>query len=414
MTGKTMVLLRPVGDVELWYAEPEDCSWRLPLHIEWKENQATGGLYGLVVPGVCFYHAQMLAVESILGPSSMEAGLRRWLLYRPLVHSLLRKAPGIHAEAYYHWPGGVHPPIRSPYHAVTLRELEKPPPRRAEQFRSLAEFVSRERGLPSDVVLTVLTALSQVGARWLLERQVMDLGFVRLAALPFRINWKEIISFKCKPWNLLGIFRLKDKERDKMLDRLGLQAIACSVHNVGLRLGNPRRVEYTIEALPTKSFEAAADKAEEERIKTGRTAYVAFYEEAVELFYSFIVEALGNYVRKVVVPWGAVSQFGKSGLLGFLPVSRWRAKVRGVFLCDLPAHIVPPVSDFSVLAEQKGASDPLLVSSQAAELQKVSALPSSIVDVREREKPGDLDEPRPEGTDGLSLPHASEGDGSGS
>jgi hypothetical protein len=408
MDAEGTVVLKPLGDVELWFAEPEDCQWRLPLHVEWKQYPQTGAVYGLVIPALCFYAVQLQVVNGMLATHSLDKRTNRWLLPKAVVHSLLQKAPGIHAEFYYLWPGGVHPPIPSPYHAVSLPAQDRPPPRRAEQYKSLAEFISKERGIPGDVTLVVLTALSQLGARWLLEhRQVMDLGFVKLAALPFRINWKEIISFKCRPWKLIRLFNLSARERDKLLRQLGFEAVACSVHNIGLRGGQVRRVDYTIEALPTNVFERTADTVEGERMKAGRTSYVAYYEEAVEIFYSFIVDAIENYVRKVNTSWAAVCQIGKSGVLGFLPVSRWRAKVRGIPLCDLPEHIAPPVGNFSVTAEQEG-SCPILIQAQDDEVQKMSALPPPADDMREREEQGDLDESRPGGTDGMPVLDAGE------
>lgn len=413
MDAKGTVVLKPLGDVELWFAEADDCSWRLPLHIEWKQYPETGALFALVLPAVCFYAVQLQTIQAMLGPQSLEKRTDRWLLPKNAAAASLRKAPGIHAEFYYLWPGGVHPPIPSPYHAVGLSAPELPPPRRVEHYRSLAEFIARERGIPADVTLVVLTALSQLGARWMLEyRKVLDLGFVRLVALPFRINWKEIVSFKCRPWKLKHIFSgMQTRERDKLLKQLGLESIACSVHNVGLRVGEVRRLDYTIEAIPQPSFEKTANTIEAERMAAGRTSYVAYYEEAVELFYNHIVEALANYIHKVHASWASVSQIGKSGVLGFLPVSRWRAKVRGIPLCDLPAHIIPPVSNFSVTAE--GESCPLLISEQTDEVQEVPALPPPSDDVRESDVGGDVGEPRPEGTDGVPLLDAGQGDAPG-
>jgi hypothetical protein len=406
MKNEGTVRLRPVGDVELWFAQPEDCQWMLPLHVEWK--CAPGGeTFGLVLPGVCFYQIQLLAVDAILRRHSLEKRQDRWLLPKAVLQAVLHKAPGIHAQFYYHWPGGTHPPIPSAYHPIQLQVQERPPPRRLEQYRSLAEFISTERGIPADVVVVVLTAIQQVGARWLLEhRQVLDFGWVKLFALPFRANWKEILMFKCRPWRLNSILRYKPRDRDALLKRLGFQAIACSVHNIALKArskGSDHRVVYTVEAITTESFERVSEAVESERMKTGRTSYVGHYEEAVETFYHQIVESLLHYVRKVDATWATVRASCNKGILSFVPVDRQRAKVRGVPLADLPAHIVPPVSNFSVLAEGEG-SDPELIQAQAAEVQKVSALLPPPEDLRQC----DGGEPV-----GVPLRHDSEGAGAG-
>lgn len=407
MSGTGLVTLKPVGDVELWYAEPEDGSWMLPLHVEWKQAP-DGAQFALVLPGVCLYQIQLVAISGLLQTHSLEDRNDRWLLHRSIVASLIRKAPGIHAEFYYRWPGGTHPPIPSPYHPVQLPAQADPPPRRAEHHRTFAQFISMEVGVPTDVCMVVLTGIQRCGARWLLERQVIDFGWVRLFALPFRANWKEIVMFKCRPWKLGSVLREKPRLRDALLKRLGFQRVACSVHNVALL--NRRvegRLDYTVEAVTTDSFERTADTVESDRMKSGQTSYVGHYEEAVEVLYDRIVEALANYVRKVETTWATVRAVGGGSVLTFLSVSRQRAKVRGLPLADLPAHIVPPLSDFNVLAE-KEESDPELIRAQADEVQAMSALPPPADDLRGCEVDGDVGEPRPTGTDGVPLLDAGE------
>lgn len=416
MAAQETVSLKPTGDVELWFAQADDCTWRLPLHVEWKEDQRTGKKYGLVLPGVCFYHVQNLAIQSVLGPHSLEQWPSKWLLPQNVLEAVLHKAPGIHATFYYLWPNGTHPPLPSPHHPLNLPTPAAPVPRRSEQYRSFAEFVAKERGLPADVVLVVLTAVAQVGARWLLDRQSIDLGFVKLVALPFRVNWKEIISFKCRPWKLSNIMGRRKADRRVILDQLGFPGIACSPHNIGLP-NRPgaflRRLDYTIEAIPHQSFEAAVEVAEKERMRLGRTGYVAQYEDAVEKLYDNIIDSLAHYTRKVHSAWATVREVRCSGVLSFLPVSRHAVKVRGVPLSKLPVHLCPPDSDFSVLAEKKGASDPGLVQAQDAEVLKMSALPPADDDVRERPGYTDLDESRSIGAVGLPVLDAGEGTGSG-
>ncbi len=400
------ITLKPIGDVEVWYAEPDDGSWMLPLFIEWKQAP-DGRQFALVLQGVCFYQIQIAAIGALLQTHSLEKRTDRWLLNKSIVPSLLRKAPGIHPEFYYHWPGGTHPPIPAPYHAVQLPSPEMPPPRRAEHHRTFAQFISQDVGVPADVCMIVLTGIERCGARWLIEhREVLDLGWVRLFALPFRANWKEIVMFKCRPWKLASVLRQTPRIRDALLKRLGFVRVACSVHNIALldkRQRVPGRLDYTVEAVTTDSFERTADTVEADRQKSGQTSYVGHYEEAVESLYHQIVEALAHYVHKVEETWATVRQVGSSGVLTFLSVSRQRAKVRGLSLAELPAHIVPPVSDFNILAEAE-ESDPELVSAQADEVSKVRALPPPADDLRECEEPGDVGEPRPPGADGVPLP----------
>lgn len=401
-----MVILRPVGDVELWYAQADDMSWRLPLHVEWKMTPE-GHTYGLVVPGVCFYQIQLLAVQAILGAHSMEKRKDRWLVQKPLINALLIKAPGIHAEFYYHWPGGTHPPIPSPYHPVAMPQLEqKPDPRRTKEYEPFGQYISKECGIPADVVVIVMTAIRSVGARWLLEhRQALDLGWVRLIALPFRANWKDIVLFKTKSWKMRSIFKQTKRIRNAILHKLGFERTICSLHNVALctqRANAANRVGYTVEAVTSDAFEKTADTVENHRMMdAGRSGYVTHFEEAVEHFYDDILEALAGYLQKIHTAWGSVSAGSGTGVLSFVPVGRRRYKVRGIPLCDIPAHIVPP-SSFSVLAENS-ASDPALVQEQTAAMQKMSDLLQTSENLRQCTEQGDVAESRPEGSDRVPL-----------
>lgn len=395
MEDNGTVTLTPVGDVELWFAEPDDCSWRLPLHVEWKQDPA-GVRYGLILPALCFYEIQLVVMRAQLQGHSLQLQTDRWLLPEVTLQALLRKAPGIHAEYYYNWPGGELPAVPSPYHSTQMRHIDKEP-RKLEDYRGFATFIARQRALPADVVLMVVTAIAQLGSKWMLEmRQPLDLGFVKLIALPFRANWKEIIMFKCRPWKLERVLRSPADVRAEALQHYGFQKVACSLHNIGLKQGSSyrlRRLEYTIEALPTEKFEQAVNEAERERMRAGHTSYVAQYEEGVETLYDQIVLLLAHYSRKISASWATVREFGRGGVLAFLPVGRHSAKVHGLAISDIPAHIVPPITDFSVFAERKSGGDPHLVCAQNAEMRKVPRLPSPAPHLREGHFKRNVDKP---------------------
>lgn len=416
VTQKDTIVLKPIGDTELWLLEPDSKAWRLPMFVEWKQADDER-LFALVEPGVSLYHSQMIACQAILGPHNLQPDyLNKWLLGKGSVMATLVKAPGIHPEFYYQWSKDDLPPIPKPYYPVVHDPtVSEPPPRRMERFRELAEHIARERHLPADVALVVLTAIAQLGTDWLVKyRKTLDLGFVKLVALPFRINWKEIVNFKGRPWKLASILRAPRSVRKELLERMSFPAMVCSQQNIGLRgIGNndQRRIEYTIESIPQSSFDNRVDDIEEERMWPGETSYVAEFESAVKHHYESIVDAMVHYVKKVAAPWARVSACGKDGRLSFLPVSRWKDKVRGVRLSDIPAHIIPPADNFTVHAEAEAHGDDHLIQAKADEMQKVSAILSSLNDVRERGLDRDVDKPRSNGTNGMPLLLTDKSDG---
>lgn len=401
----TTIVLVPVGDVELWYAEAADATWRLPVHVEWKKDPANESLYGLVIPGVCFYESQALVMQALLGSHSFEERADRWLITSKNIQALLRKAPGIHAEFYYLWPDKTHAPIPSHHgQSVTLR------PVRPLKTDSFVQFVAAQHGLPADVVSVVLTAVADVAPWWLVKyRRTIDLGFARLSAFPFRENWKEIVMFKRKQDKLLHA--LLSPTRAIRMSRLGairFPATLCSLHNIAVRgMAKKCRLDYTIEAMTTDDFESVVDVIEGDRLREGE--YVQQHGKNVEHLYDSIIECLVHYARKTQAAWAAVRKGGVGGSDAFVPDKARR--FQGVPLDDLPVDIVPAGDDFSVFAERNGAGHRVSVHPAPAEMPKVSAVPSPVDDVRERSGDGDMEEPRPGGTARVSVLDAGQGNG---
>lgn len=370
MDAKGTIVLRPVGDVELWCVQAADRSWRLPVWVEWKQRD-NGELYGLVLQGVCFFQTQLLAAQAMLQPYSLEERADRWLLTKANVERLLHKLPGIHPEFYYDWPDSTRP-VPSPHHSVTIPHMP--------ETDTFAQFVAEHYALPIDVVRTVLMSAGHVATRWLVEfGKPLDLGFVTLTAVPFRMNWKEIVMFKDKNRGLLKALLASRRERTISLARMRFPATLCSPDNVGLRSG---RLEYSVEAMTTNLFEQQVDDIEAQRT----TNFVVHYTQWIEGFYETIVDCLAHYARKVEAAWATVRKGGNGRDLAFVP-----AKPRafdGVPLSDLPVDIVPTGSDFSVLAEKEGTSQRVALHPPTPPVQQVPGVPPTADDVRERKGTG--------------------------
>lgn len=379
------IVLKPVGDVELWYAEAADRSWRLPLHVEWKEDESNGNLYGLILPGTCFYHTQLLAMQAILGRFSLEERIDRWLVARPDIESILHKAPGIHASFYYHWPNTDHAPIPS-NHGMSV--ITKPRPSR---FGSFAEYISVQRHIPLDVVNVVLTAIGQCGSEWMVRyHQPIELGFVRLLAVPFRINWKAIVLFKGKAMGLLNALLAEPRRECRhRLSQMKVAATLCSPNNIALRGGSHQSfVDYSIEAMTTSAFQRAVEQIEEERLQ--RADYVAQHGKTVERLYESIVDCLVHYAQKTQAAWASVSKGRNGGGASFVPATS--KIISGISPSNIPVDIVEIDSDFSVFAERDRKSKRVAVSPKADEVQGVSAVPPAADDVRRRGGNGDVDQ----------------------
>lgn len=425
MKAKHERILHPYDDVQLWFAEADDKSWMLPLHVEWHEDRDIKEHYARVTPaGICFYPTQTIVINALLQFHDIMGRPNQWVIQRRMCEALLRKAPGITALRYYRWPGEAIPPIETkppvrttmqPRGLTPYEKIRGNDPKR----RSFVEWLAKDSKLPSSIINAVLNAVSSGAPAWMLiHRKPVDLGFCRLIAVPFRANWKEIVAFKAKASGikLRSIFKLPHAEATEALEECGLPAMMASPHNVGLRRGwkkngaNGARIDYTLEAIASVQFEFAANRIEGQRNARGPASYVAEFEDAVEAVYETAVHALRAYLKKVGAPFADVlSRRGSSGI-GFVPVSGRQVAVRGTPLGNLPVHIVGSDTRFSVWGR---SSDKRLLPPPPPDVPAVSDPVPPVDDLRERTVNADLEFIGNEGDDRVRLCDVPEGSPAG-
>lgn len=410
------------GDEELWFAEADDASWRLPMRVFWQHERATDMMFAHIVPAVCLYHSQVIAMTALLSVHDIKGGNKSWVIPKRICEAILHKAPGVTKEFYYRWPGDDAPPIAAkPPMRTSLNgsaTADKNRPSNEPLRRSFVEWLAKERKIPSSIINAVLDAISWDAPRWMVEHhRALDLGFVRLVAVPFRANWKEIVSFKAKAHGikLRSLFALPADEVDEALEEAGLPAMLTSPHNVGLRPGwkgdaGVARIDYTIEAIATDLFESVANRIEGERASRGPAAYVAEFEDAVEAVYKTAIQTLRAYLKKVASPFADVCSGSDPGGIGFVAVSGRHVKVRGTPLSNLPIHIVESGNRFSVFGL---SSDRRLLPPPPDEVQALPAPVQTADDVRERSVNGDLEYLGGGGDDRLRVCDGPEGRAAG-
>jgi hypothetical protein len=403
--------LHHLGDRELWFAKSADNTWSLPMYVDWKHERVTDTYFAMVVPAISLYHSQVLVMGALMAPHNRIEELNRWLIPRRIAETILHKAPGITPASYYKWPDAACPPMPPQWQMSRFR-LREDEPRRVVAAESFVKFLSLRQKIPVDLIKTVLTAVEQEAPVWMVqERKSLELGFCRLIAAPFRSNWKEIVAMKARGFKLPSIFSQTNETLWKVLEYIGLPGLLCSPDNIGLKYSRTgHRLSYIIEAIPTDQFEKVCNAVEEERMSCGTSHYVAFFEETVEKLYKYLAQALGSYVKKAAMPFARIHTGGSVGIMGFRPIGSGKVKIKGQSVADLPVHIVPPDTHFTVLGN---SSDPHLIQAQTETMQAVPALPSTIKDVRRSAQSGDLDRRRREIPNGVPLLHAPESEDDG-
>lgn len=190
----------------------------------------------------------------------------------------------------------------------------------------LVKNLVEETGLPIGVVKAVLNAHARAAlVRMLVERKPVNYGFFKVAALPYRDNWKQIVLAKHP--ELLVRLAGKDKEQqDRILLELG---VLEDFNNSDLIAWNDKEqtVGWTLEVLPEKSFENSVKALEvEKKISTTPSEYVQAWANTITSLAKFRLKAFLSWAKKTTRPIATVRPCGKSGssykLCAYLPKGR--------------------------------------------------------------------------------------------
>lgn len=347
-------------------------------------DENSGDHFGSVVPAFGTYKSQSLALNALLKFHSIIDRDDYWIVPRRTIEGLLHKAPGVTPSYYYRWPDDSMPPMPVSFKATRIDENETVPGRWANESEAFVAHLCKQFNLPNSIVRIVLRALAAEAPKWMVaNRMALNLGFVKLVAVPFRVNWKEIVAYKMKRHKLQGLLALPRSERGEALENAGVPGVLCSPDNVGLHKGSNYKIEYTIEARPLKSFDSVAGVIESQRLACGTTSYVASFEKTVEKHYHDLLDILERYLKKTNAAYARVSERGNAGVLRFLPTRADKIKVRGVNPRQLPVSIVPDDRSFSVFAEEE---KPKPVQAKDKSVLSLPAVPPAIEDVRKCEE----------------------------
>lgn len=402
----------PYGDRELWVLKNQE--WALPLFVDWRLEEIKDGPalhYAMVHPACACYPTQCTAISQVLGIHDIAGRKDRWLIPRQVVESLLHKAPGVSPKYYYKWKDPICYAI--PHVTPMTVNSTAEPSRQDNVTEGFLSHISTTYSIPSSMLRIVWHAISTEAPRWLLERRgTIEFGFVKLFAVPLRANWKQIVAFQCKRWNLRRIFGNQPGQLKSALEELGMPAVLCSPKNVAIG-GRTKskydqfRLDYTLEAIPQKAFTTAIIECEAKRMIAGHNSYVAAFERTIEKHYSNLVEALRSYIRKAALPYARVSDSGELGVLRFVPCTGHHHKVHGVGVRHIPVNIMETASDFSILADE---SSTLPLHPAPSEMPPVSIVPQTADDLRKRQEAGPVvaegsDDP---GDTGLPVCHVDE------
>lgn len=175
-----MNIPRTDRDTELWVLERGD--WSLPILIDEFGSGAT--LVVRVRPGILMARDQRDALAETLAPLQHLCGVDGWILTWDSLRAIARRAQGITPDRYVRWPG-------RPASSRDPETIDARPNADADDF---LQYVHRNfQPAPIEYMRVVWMAICRAIPAYLLSGGMIDMGCIKIAALPFRRQWMRLL-----------------------------------------------------------------------------------------------------------------------------------------------------------------------------------------------------------------------------
>jgi len=314
------------GDTELWVVSgtlvEDGFKWSLPIFVQ-PFRSSDGERWYRVKRAGSYTASQYRHLKPALDafdhcPNDQNS----WWFSEASLLKAARKHPGINREACFRWPGFEPPKIDRGEVDNDEEELELEP---EPGFSSLeSEFLKRVHGLLGSIgweeLKIIWTAVRKEALKWLaVDQRVLDLGFVRLAYTPYRINWREAITVRFG--TLLSAFRKPPADRHEALTGAGVYNALASAKLLAID-PKQRFVHWTLETLPSRELEHAMDEQEFARLqRIGPAAYANHILGAMSKRLKYTLEILRHYAGAVTIPTAEIREGKTFGSVTLIPAT---------------------------------------------------------------------------------------------
>lgn len=339
-----------------------------------------------IAPAVGLYPEQASRLEYHFAIHNEWKKRDQFLIQRRHLGNLTDTVSGITPSYYYRWPGKSVPVLAGEKLHVNGEEIQ-PIPDDAESF---LEYVHKKRGIDRNVLRLAWSAISKEAAAWLLKkRKPINLGFVNLYAVPYRANWKEILLAKFPNGNAPWWFRqyykndvFTDKNAEAQLRVEMVSAEMIAIH------GRDHNVMWTMEAVPSESWEADVKELELMRKSAGNTSYVRHYEKTASDMFQISVKVFMSWLKKITVPFAKVQPGNLDGSVKMVPY-RGSQKMLPKIGVNIPVRVV--LQDGPAKVGQRALSESFTVRPKIDSVPSLPSVPQAADDVRECDVSGGVD-----------------------
>lgn len=314
--------LKFLGDRELWLVKRGH--WCLPVYVTTCKDEKADTIYCMVVPCLMPTLSQHEALTKVFANYSVSDTKDKWIIPVACVAGLMEKAPGITPEFYCVWgENGEASDVTEMVDSVTV------PLKDGEESKAVDDFIRYVfQGQPEWTMgqLCSMWNIFQIyGASWIYEKgKTLDMGFVKLDALPYRANWKQIFLARFPAiarWCRLDKTKRQAKfEMDEDISRFIRGSWMVEIDR------KDWFVHWTIDARPTAAWNTYVNDNERKRYRQlSKYAYSAWWRSKINKLEARIYDIFSEFVLATAAPCAGVAardNLGRRFLCPNVPVGR--------------------------------------------------------------------------------------------
>jgi hypothetical protein len=275
-------------DKELWVVSRGD--WQIPIYCDHCSGGGRDYMHVRPAVPIGFRETSELAgVLASVGARPLRVG---WLVaVSGKLDTVASRAPGVTPEFYYKWGGKKTSsvPSKAPIDAP------EPVKQSSENSSKFLNHVSEVTGVPVGTLTLCWAAICQAAPGWMMSGEVVTMGFCRLAALPYRRNWKEIVLNRFPGFKRTLL--IDSPKRFMQLAFTGAARVVRSTELTSCKNKRGRQVfGWTIEVIHDEPWEDICSRTEQdEACRVGPSGYIKRWASKVsrceELIYEILAEA---------------------------------------------------------------------------------------------------------------------------
>lgn len=287
-------------DKQLWiYAAGE---YRVPVYAT--PGSVNGKKHWRIVAAVFLKPIPFDALSAILHPLAINKFAGYWII--PEDKFVAAKADGVTPEYYFKEP--TTPPKKAPKTAFALAEAVAVEKEASYSDDFIKDVWQRTAICELATLRLIWLTLCQEMPRWMMnQNKPINIGWARMVALPYRVNWKQIVLARFP--RIWAFLKLPDKKMISNIEMTDfpLEMISTSLTALSKAGLNQKTIRWTVELEPNALWWEYQDTVELRVLEaTGKHAYIKRYASLLHRMYPLALEIFRSFVKQTTLPSASI------------------------------------------------------------------------------------------------------------